>query len=72
MKDSTKLPLPCFLLEEKKLIRNLKLIKSVKKKAGIEIILAFKAYSLWHSFPLIKKISGWGYCQLALGSTIML
>lgn len=49
------IPLPCFLLEEAKLIRNLELIRSVKNAAGIDIILAFKAFSMWHSFPLIKQ-----------------
>lgn len=46
---------PCYVLEEKLLRRNLELIKSVADSAGIEIILAFKAYALWKTFPIIKE-----------------
>ncbi len=50
-----KIPSPCFVLEESKLIQNLKLIDSVQKKAGIEIILAFKGFSMWSAFPWVKQ-----------------
>jgi len=50
-----KIPSPCFVLEEEKLIRNLKLISDVRNRAGIEIILALKAYALWETFPLIGQ-----------------
>jgi len=53
--SSPAFPLPCFLLEEEKLINNLRLIKSIRKEAGVDIILALKAFSLWPTFPLIKK-----------------
>lgn len=46
---------PCYVLEEKLLRRNLELIKSVADSAGIEIILAFKAYALWKTFPIIRE-----------------
>ncbi len=52
---SPEYPLPCYLLDEEKLIANLKLIKSVREEAGVDIILAFKAFALWPIFPLIKK-----------------
>jgi carboxynorspermidine decarboxylase len=42
-----------FVLHEKKLISNLELISSVKKQAGIKIILALKGFSMWHTFPLV-------------------
>lgn len=48
-------PLPCYLLDEEKLIANLKLIKSIRREAGVDIILAFKAFALWPIFPLLKK-----------------
>ncbi|MEP1032859.1 carboxynorspermidine decarboxylase [Ekhidna sp.] len=50
-----KIPSPCFVLDENKLIRNLKLIDQVQKSAEIEIILAFKGFSMWSAFPQIKQ-----------------
>jgi len=49
------IPRPCFLLEEEKLERNLKLVQSVREAAGVQIILAFKAYAFWPSFDLVRK-----------------
>jgi len=48
------LPSPCWLLEEKKLIKNLELLKSIKEKSGAKILLALKGYALWKSFPIIQ------------------
>ncbi|WP_309496136.1 carboxynorspermidine decarboxylase [Sulfurovum sp.] len=48
------LPSPCWLLEEKKLIQNLELISTVKKKSGAKVLLALKGYALWKSFPLLQ------------------
>ncbi len=49
------IPTPYYLLEENLLRRNLELIRSVKEAAGVNIILAFKAYALWKSFPIIRE-----------------
>lgn len=46
---------PCYVLEEKRLRHNLEIIKMVADAAGVEIILAFKAYSLWRTFPIFKE-----------------
>ncbi len=46
---------PCYVLEESLLRRNLKLIKSVAEASGVEIILAFKAYALWKTFPIFRE-----------------
>ncbi len=49
------IPSPCFVLEEKLLRRNLELIKRVKDEAGINIILAFKGFSMWSTFPIVRE-----------------
>ena len=46
---------PIYIIEEKKLRRNLKLIAEVAAKADIEIILAFKAFALWKTFPIFRE-----------------
>ncbi|MGF7138706.1 carboxynorspermidine decarboxylase [Roseimarinus sediminis] len=56
--DFSKIPSPCFVLDEHLLERNLKLIASVKERAGIDIILAFKGFAMWSAFPLVKKYIG--------------
>jgi carboxynorspermidine decarboxylase len=53
--DFTQIPSPCFVLDEQLLEKNLKLIASVKERAGVEIILAFKGFAMWGVFPLVKK-----------------
>ena len=47
--------MPAYILEEEKLRRNLSLIKGVADEAGIEIILAFKAFALWKTFPISRE-----------------
>ena len=49
---------PVYVLEESRLRRNLALIKSVADAAGMEIILAFKAYALWKTFPVFREYIG--------------
>lgn len=46
---------PCYVLEESLFRRNLELIRSVAQRSGAEIILAFKAYALWKTFPVIRE-----------------
>lgn len=35
--------------------KNLELINEVQNKAGIEIILAFKGFAMWSTFPLVRE-----------------
>ena len=46
---------PYYLLEEDKLRRNLALIRDVADRSGAEIILAFKAFALWKTFPIFRE-----------------
>lgn len=55
MIDYSKVPSPSYVLDEVRLRKNLELIKSVKDRAGVEIILAFKAFALWKTFPIIRE-----------------
>lgn len=49
------LPRPAYVMEERLLRRNLSLIKEVSHKADVEIILAFKAFALWKTFPIFRE-----------------
>ncbi len=46
---------PVYILEEARLRRNLALIRDVAERSGVEIILAFKAYALWRTFPILRE-----------------
>ncbi len=46
---------PMYILEEERLRRNLSLIRGVADRTGVEIILAFKAYALWKTFPIFRE-----------------
>ncbi len=54
-KQIQSVPSPCYVLEEELLRRNLALVSHVAREAGVEIILAFKAFALWKSFPIFKE-----------------
>lgn len=49
------IPSPCYVMEEALLRRNLTLISNVAKQADMEVILAFKAFALWKSFPIFRE-----------------
>lgn len=49
---------PTYILNETKLRRNLKIISRVSRLADVEIILAFKAYALWRTFPIFREYIG--------------
>lgn len=55
MIDINKVPSPCYIMDEALLRKNLSLIKSVADRAGVEIILAFKSFAMWKSFPIFRE-----------------
>ena len=50
----TKIPSPCFVLEEQLLDRNLAIFDRVQKAAPVRIMLALKGFALFHAFPQIR------------------
>lgn len=46
---------PYYLIQEELLRRNLKLIRGIGEQAGVEFILAFKAFALWKTFPIFRE-----------------
>jgi carboxynorspermidine decarboxylase len=46
---------PVYILEEKKLKKNLELLKYVQDKSGAKILLALKGFAFSASFDLVKK-----------------
>ena len=57
--DYSKIPSPCYVIDEERFRNNLSLIKHVADESGAEIILAFKGFAMWGVFPILREyISG--------------
>lgn len=46
---------PYFLVEEKRLLHNLEILKRVQEQGGCKILLAQKAFSMFSVYPLIRR-----------------
>ncbi len=49
------LPTPCYLVDERLLVKNLETLKYVIYKTGCKILLAQKAFSMYYFYPLIGQ-----------------
>ena len=59
IKNTSSLPTPCYVIDEKALIGNLEKLRYVEQKTGCHVLLAQKAFSAYHVYPLISEyISG--------------
>ncbi len=50
-----KVDTPCYVIDEKRLRRNLEILAEVKDRAGCKILLAQKAFSAFCVYPLIAR-----------------
>lgn len=53
--DISTLPTPCYVTDERLLVKNLEILKSVQDRTGCKILLAQKAFSMYSTYPLIGK-----------------
>lgn len=53
--DINKVKTPYYIVDEKRLIKNLELLKSIEEKAGCHILLAQKAFSMFSLYPLMGQ-----------------
>jgi carboxynorspermidine decarboxylase len=53
--DFSKIPPPCYVIDEHLLRNNLALIKHVRETARVDILVAFKAFSNWGVFPIFRE-----------------
>lgn len=49
------LPTPCFVVDEALIERNLNILRGVMDRTGCKILLAQKAFSMFHLYPLIGR-----------------
>ncbi|MDO5344224.1 MAG: carboxynorspermidine decarboxylase [Lachnospiraceae bacterium] len=69
------IPTPAYVLDEKKMIRNLEILKDVQDRADCKILLAQKAFSMFCEYPLIgtylKGTTASGLYEARLGKEEM-
>lgn len=59
------IPTPFYIVYENRICRNLQLIDDVSRRAGVKIIMAFKANALWKTFPIVAR-----YCKAFTASSL--
>lgn len=69
--DLSRLPSPCFVVDEVALIRNLKILHDVEVKSGAKVLHALKAFSMWslaeHSSKYLSGVCASGLNEALLG-----
>lgn len=53
--DFNPLKTPCYVVDERMLIKNLEKLKSIEERTGCKILLATKAFATYKTFPLIGE-----------------
>lgn len=53
--DLSRVPSPCFVIDEVRLRQNLEILSSVAQAADAKVLLALKAFAMWSLAPLINE-----------------
>ncbi|WP_206613396.1 carboxynorspermidine decarboxylase [Parahaliea mediterranea] len=53
--DLSRLPSPCFVVDEVAVERNLRILADVAERSGARVLSALKAFSMWHFAPLVSR-----------------
>ncbi len=53
--DFSQCPTPCYIVDERLLEKNLKILHSVQKRTGCNILLALKGFSMFYVFTLVGQ-----------------
>ena len=52
--DLSRVPSPCFVIDEVSLRRNLELLADLQNQSGAKVLLALKAFSMWSLADMIS------------------
>lgn len=53
--DMSRVPSPCFVVDEVAVERNLKILNRVQTESGAKVLAALKAFSMWSMAPLQRR-----------------
>ena len=59
--DLNRLPTPCFVVDEKAIERNLRILADIGDRSGAHVLSALKAFSMFSLAPLVRQYLG-GTC----------
>ena len=65
------IPSPAFVLDESRLRRNLSLISQVQAHSGARIIVAFKGFSMFSAFPMMREYGITGATASSLNEALL-
>jgi len=68
--DPTRVPSPCFVVDEVAVENNLKILNRVQQESGAKVLLALKAFSMFSLAPLITKYLS-GTCSSGLHEALL-
>lgn len=49
------IPTPCYVVDEKKLKQNLKILQNLEQETGCHVLLAQKAFSMFYTYSLLRN-----------------
>ena len=53
--DLSRVPSPCFVIDEARLRQNLEILRGVSQATDTKVLLALKAFAMWSLAPLISE-----------------
>ena len=68
--DPARVPSPCFVVDEVAVERNLEILASVASRSNAKILLALKAFSMYHFGPLVGRYLS-GVCASGLHEALL-
>ena len=68
--DTSRLPSPCFVVDEVSVEENLQVLHHVQEESGAKVLLALKAFSMWSLGPLVAKYLS-GTCASGLHEALL-
>jgi carboxynorspermidine decarboxylase len=68
--DPTRVPSPCFVVDEVAVENNLKILNRVQQESGAKVLLALKAFSMFSLAPLITQYLS-GTCSSGLYEALL-
>jgi carboxynorspermidine decarboxylase len=68
--DPTRLPSPCFVVDEVAVERNLRILREIADASGAKVLAALKAFSMWHLAPLVSRYLD-GTCASGLHEALL-
>jgi carboxynorspermidine decarboxylase len=68
--DPSRVPSPCFVVDEVAVENNLKILNRVQQESGAKVLLALKAFSMFSLAPLVNKYLS-GTCASGLHEALL-